>query len=221
MNPKTEFEKQIGLGQRQLKKSCPTMASWINQTGACLWEVAWERSIHEALIRAVAHQQLHSKAAESILKRLIDRFPRRSFPSAAQVVGLPLEELRALGFSQAKALAIQGIAQAALDRRIPTRKQAELLSDEQLIDRLLPLRGVGRWTVQMLLIFTLGRLDVMPVDDFGIRAGLADLYGRNQKVSPSTIRSLTEAWAPYRSVGAWYLWRRADKAKVRKATETA
>ncbi|MEO8272321.1 MAG: DNA-3-methyladenine glycosylase [Aureliella sp.] len=210
------FVRKLRKAERHLVGCDSHLAAWIAECGRCGLEVAWERSLYEALVRAIAHQQLHGKAAASILGRLVDAYARsdRPFPTPRQLARAEPDKLRGFGFSSAKVIAIQGIAAAAGRGEVPTREQAAELSDHELIERLLPLRGVGRWTVEMLLIFTLGRLDIMPVDDFGIRAGLQHLTGLTQSPRKADFAKLTDHWAPYRSVAAWYLWRLADSRKA-------
>ena len=207
------MRRKLRRAERHLIAGGGPLGDWIAAHGKCQLQVAWDRGVYEALVRAIAHQQLHGKAAESILRRLCAAFPRSPFPEPAELAGASTELMRAAGFSSAKTVAIQGIATAALQGAIPSREQAETLSDEELIARLLPLRGVGRWTVEMLLIFTLGRLDIMPVDDYGIRAGLQALYGLPAMPKKPEFPPLTDAWHPYRSVAAWYLWRYAEHLK--------
>ncbi len=133
--------------------------------------------------------------------------------------------LRAVGFSRSKILAIRDIAAKAAEGIVPTREEAEALSDAELISRLVPLRGVGQWTVEMLLIFSLGRLDVFPLDDFGVRKGLKIAFGLEEMPSKRDMLALTDAWRPYRSIGTWYLWRlvsnQAPSRRVRKARPDA
>ncbi len=213
------FSRKLRKAERHLVASDPCLAAWIDKCGRCQLEVVWERSLYEALVRAIAHQQLHGRAAACILGRLTDAYSRggRLFPTPRQLSRAEPQRLRSFGFSAAKVLAIQGIAAAAERGDIPTRQQAAGMSDDDLIAHLLPLRGVGRWTIEMLLIFTLGRLDVMPVDDFGIRSGLQHLLGLEASPGKRDFAELTGHWAPYRSVAAWYLWRLADSRKPVKA----
>lgn len=213
------FVRQLRKAERHLVASDNRLAAWMAQCGRCELEVVWERSLYEALVRAIAHQQLHGRAAASILGRLIDAYSRRGnpFPTPRQLARAEPERLRSFGFSAAKVVAIQGIAAATLRGDIPTRQDAAGMSDAELIADLLPLRGVGRWTIEMLLIFTLGRLDVMPVDDFGIRSGLQHLTGLEESPRKADFAELTDHWGPYRSVAAWYLWRLADSRKAPKA----
>lgn len=194
------------------------MAAVIARHGRCALVPAWERSPYESLLRAVAHQQLHARAAEAILGRLAGHFPGKSFPEPADILSLSLEEMRACGFSLSKATTLRGIAEGALQGVIPTRAAADVQTDEQLIAELTSLRGIGRWTVEMLLIFTLARLDVMPVDDFGVKSGLQAVYKLENFPGKADFARLTEAWQPYRSIGAWYLWREADHRKLQAKT---
>ena len=124
--------------------------------------------------------------------------------------------MRACGFSAGKTAAIKDIAAKAAEGVVPTRRAAARLSDEALIERLTTIRGVGRWTVEMLLIFTLGRKDVLPVDDFGVREGYRRLYDLDAQPKPREMAALGEVWAPYRSIASWYLWRAADEGKTVK-----
>lgn len=212
------LSRKLRQAEKHLTQADPRLAKWIVECGRCQLTVAWDRSLYEALVRAIAHQQLHGRAAESILQRLVVAFGKseHEFPTPRQVSRAKPDRLRSCGFSTAKVVAIQGIAGAAARGELPDRAEACALSDDELMERLLPLRGVGKWTVEMLLIFTLGRLDVMPVDDFGIRSGLQHLFDLSSHPKTSEFAGLTDHWAPYRTVGAWYLWRLADANKAKR-----
>jgi DNA-3-methyladenine glycosylase II len=171
------------------------------------------RSPYEALTRAIAHQQLNGRAAETILTRFVALFENGRFPSPADVSAARLARLRRAGFSRGKVRAIKDIARHALAGVVPTRRAAARLDDETMIEQLTRIHGVGRWTVEMLLIFTLGRPDVLPVDDFGVREGYRLAYGLAQRPTPKELRALGERWKPHRSVAAWYLWRAASERK--------
>jgi len=171
------------------------------------------RSPYEALTRAIAHQQLHGRAAEAILGRFVALYPDQAFPAPELVLATEEALLRGCGFSGSKIASIRAIAAGALDGTVPTRRASTRLTDDALIERLTTLRGVGRWTVEMLLIFTLGRPDVLPVDDFGVREGYRVLHGLDAQPKPRALAELGLAWAPYRSIAAWYLWRAAEEAK--------
>ena len=172
---------------------------------------------YQALVRAIAHQQLHGNAARAILRRLTDQHPD-GFPSPAALHAAPNEVLRACGFSATKVATIREICARTLDGTVPSAAEAAGLSDEELIARLSSIRGVGRWTVEMLLISCLGRPDVLPVDDFGVREGWRLLTGAEAQLRPKQLAAIGEAWAPYRSTAAWYLWRASDEGKKVKQT---
>ncbi len=171
------------------------------------------RSPYEALTRAIAHQQLNGRAAETILGRFVALFPGRRFPAPDDVLAARVPSLRGAGFSRAKVLAIKDIARHAAAGVVPTRAACARLTDDELIERLVKIHGVGRWTVEMLLIFTLGRPDVWPVDDFGVREGYRAAYGLAERPTPRALRELGERFRPYRSVAAWYCWRAASEAR--------
>ena len=164
----------------------------------------------QTLARAIAHQQLNGTAANTILGRLITSCGEGSFPTPHQVLAAPETQLRAAGFSFAKIAALKDLAAKSLSAVVPDRRVLEALDDEAIIERLTQVRGVGRWTVEMLLIFHLGRTDVLPVDDFGVRAGFRAAYGLRKLPHPKALALFGERWKPYRSAAAWYLWRAAE-----------
>ncbi|MCQ4348251.1 DNA-3-methyladenine glycosylase [Pseudomonas stutzeri] len=185
-------------------------ADWarlIERVGPCTLAPRPEREPFEALVRAVAYQQLHARAAERILQRLLALYPDAPFPTPTQLLATPVERLRTAGLSARKAQSLQDIAAGALDGRVPSRAEAETLDDEELVRRLSGLRGIGRWSVEMLLIFTLERPDVLPVDDFGVRSGYRRLKGLERLPTPRELARIGQAYRPWRTVAAWYLWR--------------
>ena len=196
-----------------LSKRCALMRRLIKTHGPCGLVPELRRSPYEALVSAVAHQQLHANAAEAILKRFRALYPAAKFPKPEQVLATEDERLRSTGFSFGKIRAIRDIAEKAATGLIPTRAKAMKLTDEELIERLVEVRGVGQWTVEMLLIFTLGRMDVFPADDYGVRAGFKAIMKHEEMLKPKAIREYAEKWKPHRSIAAWYLWRAADAAK--------
>ncbi len=198
--------------EAHLSKRCPVMRRLIKAHGPCKL-VPQMRSPYEALISAVAHQQLHGNAAEAILRRFKSLFPKNRFPKPEQVLATEETSLRGCGFSMGKLLAIRDIAAKTLSGQIPTRAAAIKLDDAELIERLVEVRGVGRWTVEMLLIFTLGRSDVFPSDDYGVRNGWRVAKKLDEMPKPKEFRLLAERWQPHRTLAAWYLWRAADAAK--------
>jgi DNA-3-methyladenine glycosylase II len=196
---------------RHLRRD-PVLKAVVRDIGPCTLEPV-QREPYEALVRAIAHQQVHGRAAEAILGRFLALFPGQPFPAPEQVLAAAPEAMRACGFSQAKIAAIRDIAEKSAGGLVPSRRVSARLSDDALIERLVAIRGVGRWTVEMLLIFTLGRPDVLPVDDFGVREGYRVAAGLEEQPKPKELARIGEAWAPWRSAAAWYLWRAADAAK--------
>ena len=192
------------------------MRRLIREHGPCKLEHEPWRSPFQSLVLAVAHQQLHATAAGNILGRFKKLFPKRRFPKPEDLAKVKDEQLRACGFSFAKIKAIRDIAAKTLDGTIPSSRRIEKLSDEEIIERLTEARGVGRWTVEMLLIFQLGRKDVLPVDDFGVRSGYRAAYKKREMPKPKDLMKFGERWRPHATTAAWYLWRAADAAKPAK-----
>ncbi|VVN77140.1 DNA-3-methyladenine glycosylase family protein [Pseudomonas fluorescens] len=182
-------------------------ARHIAAIGPCLHQPKPARDPYEALVRAIAYQQLHARAGDAILGRMLGLFPGQDFPSAEQLLAIEFDVLRACGFSAGKIATIQGIAQAALNGVVPDYPTALGMDHEALIKRLTSLRGVGRWTVEMLLIYSLERADILPADDFGVRDGYRRLKGLEQQPTRKQMIDLGQSWSPYRTVAAWYLWR--------------
>jgi DNA-3-methyladenine glycosylase II len=191
----------------------PVMRRLIRDVGPFALIPKVRRTPFESLARAIAFQQLHEKAAESILKRFIALFPGRRFPRPAELLTANADAIRGAGFSGAKVLALRDLAAKTLGGTVPTSRAITLLDDEAIVERLVEVRGIGRWTVEMLLIFQLGRPDVLPVDDFGVRNGFRIAYRRRTMPTPKEVLRYGERWKPYRTAAAWYLWRAADRAK--------
>lgn len=198
---------------RYLSKADPVMKRVIRDIGPFRLTPRTRRSPFESLSRAIAYQQLHENAAESILRRFVALCPMRRFPRPDDLLAMDHQAIRSAGFSQAKASALRDLAAKTLDGTVPTSMIIRTLDDEAIIERLMTVRGIGRWTVEMLLIFQLGRPDVLPVDDFGVRNGFRIAYGRRSLPMPKEVRRFGERWRPYRTAAAWYLWRVADRAK--------
>jgi len=185
-------------------------ARLIASIGPCGLKPKPEREPYEGLIRSIAYQQLHTRAAEAIFGRFLALYPDEAFPSPASILGTDEQVMRTCGFSAAKVTTMRGIAEKMLDGTVPTRSAAMTLTNEELIARLTSLRGVGRWTVEMLLIFTLERPDILPVDDFAVREGWRRLKSLANKPTPKELAKIGEAWSPYRSSATWYLWRASE-----------
>jgi DNA-3-methyladenine glycosylase II len=199
----------------------PRFDALIRRIGPPRMAIERTRSPYEALVRAIAHQQLHGKAAEAILGRFGGLFPGDEFPPPQTVMATSDEALRGCGFSQGKIAAIRDICAHTLDGTVPSRRSSLRLDDEALIERLTTIRGVGRWTVEMLLIFTLGRPDILPVDDFGVREGYRVLAGLDEQPKPKALAEIGQAWAPHRSLATWYLYRAVEEARRQGPTSRA
>ncbi|HEY2418688.1 MAG TPA: hypothetical protein VGH84_12265 [Steroidobacteraceae bacterium] len=197
-------------------KADPVMAALIKAAGPCRMPSRAQHPPFQTLARAIAHQQLHGVAAERILARFVALFDPPNFPTPAQVIAAGNEQLRAVGFSYAKVAALKDLAAKSLEGIVPPPLQLALLSDAQIIERLSSVRGIGRWTVEMMLMFQLERPDVLPVDDFGVRNGFRLAYGLKRMPTPRALAQFGERWQPYRSAAAWYLWRAVDLARAHK-----
>jgi DNA-3-methyladenine glycosylase II len=195
---------------QHLVKSDAILARTIDRIGPCTLKPIRSRSPYQSLVQAVAHQQLNGTAANTILRRFVALFPSSRFPEPEEILASADEPLRGAGFSRAKVASIKDIAARTLDGTVPTRRAVASMSNEEIIERLTAVRGVGPWTVEMLLIFTLGRMDVLPATDFGVRKGFARVYRRRALPAPAQILKHGERWRPYRSVASWYLWRSLD-----------
>ena len=192
------------------------MRRLIRAHGPCGLESNSRRAPFESLARAIAHQQLNGTAANTILNRFIKLFPGRRFPRPEDLARVDDDALRGAGFSRAKVAALRDLAAKALDGTVPSSRVITKLPDAEIIARLTEVRGIGQWTVEMLLIFQLGRHDVLPVDDFGVRNGFRHAYGLPEIPKPKDLLVFGERWRPHRTTAAWYLWRAADRAREKK-----
>lgn len=191
----------------------PVMRRLIRAVGPFTLMPKNRRSPFESLVRAIAYQQLHDKAAASILARFIALFPRRCFPKPNELLAVKRTAIRQAGFSRPKVAALRDLAGKTLDGLVPTNRVIRSLDDDAIVERLIAVRGIGRWTVEMLLIFQLGRPNVLPVDDYGVRNGFRIAYGLCKMPTPKEVLRHGERWKPYRTAASWYLWRAADRAK--------
>jgi DNA-3-methyladenine glycosylase II len=164
----------------------------------------------DALAESIAYQQLSGKAAATIFGRVRALYPKRKWLDPEQLLATPDETLRAAGLSRAKTAALKDLAAKTIDGTVPTGRALVRMSDDEIIARLTAVRGIGRWTVEMLLLFDLGRPDVWPVDDYGVRKGFSKTFGRRTLPTPKQLMKFGEKWRPYRSVAAWYFWRALD-----------
>jgi DNA-3-methyladenine glycosylase II len=201
---------------KHLSSKDPVMRRLIREHGRCGLTPETRRSPFQSLVQAVAHQQLNGTAANTILGRFKKLFPGKRFPKAKDLAGVTDKQIRACGFSHAKIKAIRDIAEKTLSGVIPDSRKIVLLLDEEIIERLTQVRGVGRWTVEMLLIFQLGRHDILPVHDFGVRSGFRHAYKRRDMPAPKELLAFGEIWRPHRTTASWYLWCAADAKKKKK-----
>jgi len=201
---------------RHLSKRDPVLRRLIREHGKCDLVPEKRHSPFQSLVQAVAHQQLNGTAANTILTRFKKLFPGRKFPRPEDLAKVTDKQIRACGFSFAKIKSIRDITAKALDGTIPSARQIVKLPDDEIIARLTEVRGVGRWTVEMLLIFQLGRPDVLPVGDFGVRTGFRLAYKKRDMPEPKALLAFGEKWKPHRTTAAWFLWCAADAAKKKK-----
>ena len=210
------FETMNAAAHKHLSKNDPVMRRLIREHGRCALVPETRRSPFQSLVQAVAHQQLNGTAANTILMRFIKLFPGRKFPRPEDLANVTDEQIRACGFSFAKIKAIRDIAEKTLSGVVPSSREIVKLSDDEIIERLTEVRGVGRWTVEMLLIFQLGREDVLPAADFGVRNGFRIAYKKRELPKPKALLAHGKRWRPHGTTAAWYLWRAADAAKKKK-----
>jgi DNA-3-methyladenine glycosylase II len=213
-----------------LSAADPKLGKLIERAGPFTMRVASAQSPFEALVESIIYQQLHGKAAATIHRRLLESFApvltleaagTGAHPSPQHLLDCPNEQLRAAGLSKNKMLALRDLAAKTIDGTVPTLIQIRRMSDEAIIEHLTQVRGIGRWTVEMLLIFRLGRPNVLPVDDYGVRKGFALTFGKlkpTDKVTPMDLPKpdvmirRAKKWQPWCSVVSWYLWRACDLA---------
>jgi DNA-3-methyladenine glycosylase II len=201
---------------KHLSKNDPVMKWLIREHGLCALKPESRRSPFQSLVQAVAHQQLNGTAANTILTRFKKLFPNRRFPKPEDLAKVTDAQIRACGFSFAKIRAIRDLAEKTLSGIVPTSRQIVKLSDDEIVARLTEVRGVGRWTVEMLLIFQLGRENVLPADDFGVRSGFRVAYKKREMPKPKALLAHGRRWRPHATTAAWFLWRAADAAKKKK-----
>lgn len=199
-----------------LAKSNPKLKALFQSHRGFKFNPSQERTPYESLVRAIAHQQLHGKAAETILGRLLALFPDQQFPSPRSLMGLTDEKMRACGYSANKVRSIKDIAAKTIDGTVPDKTQILELTNHEIISRLTAIYGVGQWTVEMMLIFQLGRQDVWPVDDFGVRRGFQLWFKKREMPTAKQLKPFGNKWAPYQTVVALYLWQVANRAAKKK-----
>jgi DNA-3-methyladenine glycosylase II len=198
------------LACRYLGSAEPRLRELITRAGPFTMRPTPTQSLFGALAESIVYQQLSGKAAATILGRVVALYHPKRFPGPSDVIDTPPDRLRAAGLSTNKTAALRDLAERTIDGTVPSMALARRMDDEALVERLTAVRGIGRWTVEMLLIFRLGRSDVLPLGDLGVRKGYARTFRTRGLPTPEAMRRRGERWRPYRSVASWYLWRAAE-----------
>lgn len=210
MKPKFQFDPAVAL--TNLRASDPELGALIDRIGPFALELRPAASLFEALLRSIVYQQLHGKAAATIHGRVLAELAKHGGATPVALTQVSDAGLRGAGLSGNKLRAVRDLASKCMEGTVPSLPAAAKLCDEELVTRLTAVRGIGPWTVHMLLIFYLGRPDVMPTGDFAIRLGFQRLYRKRKDPTPEAIIKHACRWQPYRSVASWYLWRSLDPA---------
>jgi 3-methyladenine DNA glycosylase/8-oxoguanine DNA glycosylase len=206
-----------------LTKDDPRLAQLIEKAREFALSIDEAESPYDALLEAITHQSISGKAARTIFARVKALGTEGRPPTPEQILQVTPETLREAGLSFAKIAAMHDLAQKTIDGIVPTLEEAHKMSDQELVDRLISVRGIGAWTVEMFLIFRLGRPDVLPIHDYGVQKGFAITYGKRKMPKPKDLAKFGERWRPYRTVASWYMWRAIDHAgkaarKIKKAS---
>ncbi|MFN8600460.1 MAG: DNA-3-methyladenine glycosylase 2 family protein [Candidatus Binatia bacterium] len=195
-----------------LRTADARLGAFMDRHGAFAMQLKDTSSTFAALAEAIVYQQLNGRAAATIFGRFAALYPGQKFPVAADVLATPDEPLRAAGLSRNKILAIRDLAERTVQGTVPDVAALRRMPDDEVVACLTAVRGIGRWTAEMLLMFRLGRPDVLPVDDYGVRKGFAVVYRKRALPTPAELLRHGERWRPFRSVASWYLWRAAEDA---------
>lgn len=197
---------------RHLKAADPALGAVIASVGPFALQLKSSRSLFGALAEAIVYQQLSNKAAATIYGRVEALFPgAKDGFTPRHILKAPDEHLRGCGLSRAKVLAVQDLARRVDGGELPTLDEAQALDDAALIERLITVRGIGRWSAEMFLMFRLGRPDVLPIDDYSLRKAYAKAFGKRKLPTPEALARHGEMWRPYRTVASWYLWRTLEQ----------
>ena len=212
--------KVLDEATEHLKRCDRSLARLIERVGPCTLKLRHEHTIFYSLLRSIVYQQLAGKAAAAILARVDELFPG-ALATPEQIAEASEERLRSAGLSRNKVLAVKDLAAKTLDGTVPQGSMLDAMSDEEIIEHVSQVRGIGRWTVEMLLIFRLGRTDVLPLDDFGVRKGFQRTYRLPDLPTKQQMLKKGEKWRPWRSIASWYLWRAAEEKPEVKAKKVA
>jgi len=210
MQPRFAFDPTAAL--THLRASDIILAGLIDQVGDFTLELNPVGNLFETLLRSVIYQQIHGKAAAAIHGRVIAELAKAGGTTPVALLKTPDSLLRRAGLSASKLMSLKDLARKCQEGIVPSLKEAHALTDDELIERLTQVRGIGPWTVHMLLIFHLGRPDILPTGDFSVRLGFQRLYRKRKPPTPEIMLKHARRWQPYRSVASWYLWRSHDLA---------
>jgi 3-methyladenine DNA glycosylase/8-oxoguanine DNA glycosylase len=204
-----------------LTKNDRHLADVVTRTGEFQFKLDECESVYESLLEAIVYQSISGKAAAKIFTRIAALGANGVCPTPAEILKTRIPALRKAGLSKAKALAMKDLAQKTIDGIVPTLDAARTMTDEELVERLISVRGIGPWTVEMFLIFRLGRPDVLPIHDLGVQKGWAITYRKRKMPKPKELLKFGERWRPYRTVASWYMWRAVHLAgkDARKITK--
>lgn len=216
---RADEDRALAGAVEHLRAADPRLVPVIEWAGPCRLRPPRSATLFAALARAIIYQQLNGRAAGTIFDRVLSLYPgrRRGF-TAARVLTTPEPALRAAGLSRNKLLALRDLALRVESGDLPGLARLSRLDDAAIVAELTRVRGIGRWTAEMFLMFQLGRLDVLAVDDLGLRQGHALVVGRGNETARATLARYGERWRPFRSVASWYLWRAVDRARARDQT---
>jgi 3-methyladenine DNA glycosylase/8-oxoguanine DNA glycosylase len=210
MSPQLPFD--LAAAVAHLSDCDPCLANLIQDLLPFDPGIDHTQSPYDALLESIAYQSISGKAAATIFARVKALSGNGRPPSPEQMLKLRTSTLRKAGLSGAKVLAMKDLANKTIDGIVPTREQAEKMSDAELIERLDSVRGIGAWTVEMFLIFNLGRPDVLPIHDLGVKKGWSVTYGKKHMPKPKELLAFGERWRPYRTIASWYMWRAFERA---------
>lgn len=208
--PKTLNKEEINKGTDFICKVDPQFGEWIKQLPTFRLDETGISSVFQALLESIVYQQLTGKAASTIYRRILELVNANGTISPLDIIRVSDSELRAAGLSGPKILAIRDLAEKALAGLVPEINELRKLQNEEIIERLIQIRGIGRWSVEMLLIFKLGRADILAADDYGLKKGWAIIRNEKALPSPAALEKEGKIWQPYRTIASWYLWRVAE-----------
>ena len=211
-SPASSLSFDLAAATKHLAAADERLARLIEETLPFQIDIADAQSPYEVLLESIAYQSISGKAAATIFGRVKALSSTGGIPTPEEMLKLRKPALRKAGLSGAKILAMKDLAKKTLEGIVPTHEQAEKMSDEELVERLVSVRGIGAWTVEMFLIFRLGRPDVLPIHDLGVKKGWSITYGKKHMPKPKELLAFGERWRPYRTVASWYMWRAFERA---------